>query len=85
MTSITEFKGVNGTFSNYLSKNGRDMFSTFFEKVCIISLFLSFKQLFKTQNLFFSKHSSWKIKFLFDIICLICLRREVSEMGLRFF
>ena len=24
-------------------------------------------------------------KFLFDIICLICLHREVSEMGLQFF
>ena len=34
---------------------------------------------------FYNKHLSWKIKFLFDIICLICLPREVSEMGLRFF
>ena len=34
---------------------------------------------------FFYKHLSWKIKFLFDIICLICLQSEGSEMGLRFF
>ena len=37
------------------------------------------------EHLFFHKHLSWKIKFLFDIICLICLHREVSEIGLRFF
>ena len=35
--------------------------------------------------MYFYKHLSWKIKFLFDIISLICLHREVSEMGLRFF
>ena len=32
-------------FSKYLSKNGQDMSSTFFQKVLIISFFLSFNQL----------------------------------------
>ena len=35
----------NEPFSKYLSKNGKDMSSTFFQKVCIISLLLSFNQL----------------------------------------
>ena len=34
-----------GQFSKYLSKNGKDMSSTFFQKVCIISLSLLFNQL----------------------------------------
>ena len=48
-------------------------------------LILSVREhVFSTQN-FFHKHLSWKIRFLFGIICLICLHCEVSEMGLRFF
>ena len=44
---------VYGPFSKYLSKNGKDMSSTFFQNVCIISLFLSFDQfVFRTQNFF---------------------------------
>ena len=34
-----------GQFSKYLGKNGKHMSSTYFQKVCIISLSLSFNQL----------------------------------------
>ena len=38
---------------------------------------ISWRHVFRTQN-FFHKHLSWKIKFLFDIICLICLHKTVK-------
>ena len=44
MVLLSSWRSI-GLFSKYLSKNGKDMFFKKFQKVCIISLFLSFNQL----------------------------------------
>ena len=46
---------------------------------------IRYRNVFKTPNLYYKHLSVYnQLKFLFDIICLICLHREVSNMGLRF-